>query len=107
MRELRPWAVAVLLACLVGVLVGSFLLAPPGAGGAFTGSDAVATALLTDAGVRPWFAPLFTPGSTELEAGLFALQAALGGGVLGYALGRLHGRVRPRPERRPAPGEEG
>ena len=51
--------------------------------------------------------PLFTPGSTELEAGLFALQAALGGGVLGYALGRLHGRVRPRPERRPAPGEEG
>ena len=35
---------------------------------------------------------MFSPGSSEVESGLFALQAALGGGVLGYALGRLRSR---------------
>ncbi|NPV27507.1 MAG: energy-coupling factor ABC transporter substrate-binding protein [Firmicutes bacterium] len=36
---------------------------------------------------EPWFRPFFEPPSAEIESLLFALQAALGAGVLGYYLG--------------------
>ena len=62
----------------------------------FVGTDAAATAQIQAAnpGYQPWFTPLFQPGSSELESGLFALQAAIGGTVLGFAIGALWGRRR-------------
>jgi len=62
--------------------------------GAFEGSDNQARGTITQLrpGYAPWFSPLWQPGSSEVESGLFALQAAFGGAVLGYVLGLLEGR---------------
>ncbi|HRA76199.1 MAG TPA: energy-coupling factor ABC transporter substrate-binding protein [Propionicimonas sp.] len=62
----------------------------------FAGTDAAATAQIQAAnpGYQPWFTPFFQPQSGEIESGLFALQAAIGGCVLGFAIGALWGRRR-------------
>jgi cobalt/nickel transport protein len=75
----------VLLAALPVVLVG----------GGFGGADAVAVERIDATGYAPWAAPLFEP-APETASGLFALQAALGAGGLGYVLGVYRAR-RARP----------
>jgi cobalt/nickel transport protein len=65
----------------------------------YGGTDAAVAEELQAEGHTPWFESLVSP-SGEVESGLFALQAALGGGALGYVLGRLRGR------RQAAPGAD-
>ena len=62
----------------------------------FAGTDSAATAQIQAAnpGYQPWFTSFFQPQSSEIESGLFALQAAIGGCVLGFAIGALWGRRR-------------
>lgn len=83
------WIGVALVVAVMGVYLGSLALAPTGA--EFLGSDAAAGDLT---GGVPWLEPLFRPGSPELESGLFALQAGLGGILLGFVLGRLTARRR-------------
>ncbi len=60
----------------------------------FAGADAQAQAAISRAnpGYEPWFSPLWEPPSGEIESLLFALQAALGAGLLGYYLGLRRGQ---------------
>ena len=64
----------------------------------FVGTDSAATAQIQAAnpGYEPWFQLFFQPASTEIESGLFALQAAIGGTVLGFAIGGMWGLRRGR-----------
>ena len=55
----------------------------------FEGADNKAQSLIgqIDPGYTPWFEPLMQPASSEIASLLFALQAALGAGFIGYYLG--------------------
>lgn len=60
----------------------------------FTGADAQAETAITENApdYEPWFSPLYEPPSGEIESALFALQAAVGAGVLAYYFGLRRGR---------------
>lgn len=60
----------------------------------FTGADGEAETAITEIApeYEPWFSPLYEPPSGEVESGLFALQAAIGAGVLSYYFGLRRGR---------------
>ncbi|WP_341729363.1 energy-coupling factor ABC transporter substrate-binding protein [Brooklawnia sp.] len=95
------WVTLALVAAIVGIFVFSFALAPKPTGDGeegFAGTDSVVTQVLEEEGTEPWFQPIFEPGSGEIESGLFALQAALGAGIVGFALGNLRGRAKSKEE---------
>lgn len=62
----------------------------------FGGADGAAEEAITEinADYEPWFSSVFEPASGEIESLLFALQAALGAGIIGYGIGYLKGRSR-------------
>lgn len=49
-------------------------------------------------GYQPWFKPMMEPPSGEIGSLLFALQAALGAGFIGYYLGMSVTRAKMRRE---------
>lgn len=87
-------AAVVLLILIPLLMVKTPTAAPGGQTVIFTGTDAqvqgVIQALAPD--YQPWFASLFKPPSVEIESLLFALQAALGAGVIGYYVGYVRGK---------------
>ncbi|MEJ8547826.1 energy-coupling factor ABC transporter substrate-binding protein [Brevibacillus borstelensis] len=66
----------------------------------FGGADGAAEEAIMEIApdYEPWFQPLLEPPGGETESLLFALQAALGAGVIGYAIGLYRGRLKNRQE---------
>lgn len=102
-RRTRPlWIDLALLAVVVAIFAIPLTLRlntdgqPEGE--AYAGTDSSATEKIEELNpdYTPWFNPLFEASSGEVESGLFALQAAVGAGTLGFVLGRLSGRRRTR-----------
>jgi cobalt/nickel transport protein len=100
-RTVLTWSAIVLLT----VLPLWFASAPPAEPGAeapsmFGGADERAQQAIGTVAPHytPWFEPLFEPASGEIASLLFALQAAIGAGVIGYWLGTSVTRERLRRE---------
>jgi cobalt/nickel transport protein len=56
----------------------------------FAGADGEAEAAISEIrpDYKPWASPLWEPPSGEIESLLFALQAAIGAGLVGFYFGR-------------------
>lgn len=94
-------AAVVLLTVLPLWLVPKPAAGPDGQPGqVFAGADGRAQQTIGEIApdYQPWFAPLLEPASGEIASLLFALQAALGAGVIGYWLGAAVTRERLRKE---------
>lgn len=100
----RPFGRAAALALLAAVvlLAALPLLLLPGA--SFGGADGAAQAAIGQIApdYQPWAAPLARPPGAETEGLLFALQAALGAGLIGYFFGLKRGQ---RMRAEPPPGD--
>lgn len=81
----------ILILIVVALAIVPFFVA---GGSEFGGSDDAAEEQITkiDKNYEPWFSPVFEPASGEIESLLFALQAAIGAGVIGFGLGYFKGR---------------
>lgn len=80
-----------LILVAVAILAVAFFVA---GGSEFVGTDSAATEAVeaSHPGYQPWFESFWAPESSEIESGLFALQAAFGAGVVGFVLGMLRER---------------
>ena len=85
-----PIVAVLLLTALPLWLVPRPAIGPDGQPGQiFIGADSVAQKAIEEIApdYKPWFAPLLEPASGEIASLLFALQAAIGAGIIGYWLG--------------------
>ena len=82
-------AIIIALAVLPLLIVERPELAPGEESKLFGGADDQAKDLIGEIAptYQPWFEPWIEPASGEIASLLFALQAALGAGVIGYYLG--------------------
>lgn len=90
-ERLSPAITGLLIAFVVVLVV--FPLATI-TGSEFPGTDTAAMDAIAeiDPQVQPWFEPLWSPPSSQIESLLFALQAAVGGCVLGYCFAVKRGK---------------
>lgn len=96
----RKWVTPLLLAAIVVIFIASLIIGGMRTAGqdeSFVGTDSAATEAAEQAGAEPWFKPLFEPAG-EVESGLFAIQAAIGSGIIFYCLGRMAGKKAARKE---------
>lgn len=63
-------------------------------GSEFAGADTQAEEVITQMNpdYQPWFSSFWEPPSGEVESLLFALQAAIGAGFIGYYVGYVRGK---------------
>lgn len=110
MKTWLTWAAVVALTVVPLVWVGPGPVDEQGAAGErFQGADSRAQEAITRIApdYKPWFSPVLEPSSNEIASLLFALQAAVGAGVIGYWLGLSKARAHAGPGDGGAEGDAG
>ena len=86
---MKVWQKNLILILLVVLIAAVPLWLLPNA--EFGGADGQAEEAITELNpdYEPWFEPILEPASGEVESMLFAVQAAVGSGVVCFILGRI------------------
>ena len=86
---MKVWQKNLILILLVVILTALPLWLCRGA--EFGGADGTADELIAQSNpdYEPWFQPVLEPASGEIESMLFAMQAAIGSGIVCFILGRM------------------
>lgn len=94
--RLRTSTVYILFGVILLLVIIPLLLSPESE---FEGADAAAENVILSISptTEPWFTPIWEPPGGETESLLFALQAALGAGALGYFIGSRRGKMGSQP----------
>lgn len=89
----KIWFYTFGFALIIGLTILPFLLQPSAL---FVGTDSLGAAAVKalSPGYRPWFSSFWQP-PPEIESTLFAVQAAIGAGIIGYFIGYVRGRSAP------------
>ncbi|WP_419725501.1 energy-coupling factor ABC transporter substrate-binding protein [Terrisporobacter petrolearius] len=90
------------LTVILFILVLAIIIVPliTQKGAEFGGADGEAEGVITEINpeYEPWFSSLIEPASGEIESLLFASQAALGAGIIGYYIGTTRTKKKVREE---------
>jgi cobalt/nickel transport protein len=88
MKKLEWWLLGGAIALILAALVAAS--APRDGSEKFSAADGQAEKAIGELApaYKPWAKPVWQPPSGEVESLLFALQAALGAGFIGYFLGK-------------------
>jgi len=90
------------LTVILFILVLAIIIVPliTQKGAEFGGADGEAEGVITEINpeYEPWFSSLIEPASGEIESLLFASQAALGAGMIGYYIGTTRTKKKVREE---------
>ncbi len=80
---------AILIIAVVVLFAAPLIIFPAAE---FSGADSSAEQAISDQGYKPWFSPIWTPPSSEIETLLFSVQAAIGAIIIGYFIGYERGK---------------
>lgn len=85
---MKKRTISLLLVCIL-LVVGSYLVGSS-KNGKFGGADDQIEDTIAEVNeeYEPWFESVWEPPSGEIESLLFALQAAIGAGFIGYYVGK-------------------
>lgn len=90
-KSANAWVTVALIAIVILLAVAPLFLHRDSE---FGGADGEAETAITEIApdYEPWFSPIWEPPGGETESLLFALQAALGAGFIGYFFGLKRGQ---------------
>ena len=90
-KSVNAWVTVALIAIVILLAVAPLFLHRDSE---FGGADGEAETAITEIApdYEPWFSPIWEPPGGETESLLFALQAALGAGFIGYFFGLKRGQ---------------
>ena len=86
------WVILLGIALVIALAVFPLLTIQDSEFGGADGAGADLIAQIAPDYNAEWIAPLWSPPGGETESLLFALQAAIGGALIGYVLGVYRGR---------------